>query len=116
MQRIATKGNELQRIATKGNELRKAADDHANQIFIVNNDARKKISATSTKGTPWTDKWHHVKIVRHVENGSIQIFFDDLKTPIMTAEDKTFTWGRVGIGSFDDSGNWDDVKVWGKKK
>ncbi|MCI0379297.1 MAG: hypothetical protein L0215_16935 [Gemmataceae bacterium] len=96
--------------------IAKAADDHANQIFIVNDDARKKISITSTKGTPWTDKWHPVKIVRQTESGSIEIYFDEMKTPIMTAQDKTFTWGRVGLGSFDDSGNWDDVKVWGKRK
>src|SRR6516162_5983903 len=34
--------------------LGKKADDHANQIFIVNNEPRKKISTTSTAGTPWT--------------------------------------------------------------
>jgi hypothetical protein len=33
----------------------------------------------------------------------------------MTATDKTFTWGQVGVGSFDDTGNWADVKVWGVK-
>ena len=31
----------------------------------------------------------------------------------MTAVDKTFTWGQVGIGSFDDTGNFDDVLVYG---
>lgn len=34
---------------------------------------------------------------------------------IMTANDKTFTWGRVGVGSFDDSGNWTDIKLRGVK-
>jgi hypothetical protein len=96
--------------------LGKKADDHANQIFIVNGAARTKISKTSTPGTPWDDDWHRVKIVRRVRDGSIAIFFDDMKTPIMTAEDKTFAWGRVGLGSFDDTGNWDDVKLHGLKK
>ena len=45
----------------------------------------------------------------------IQIFFDDMKTPVMEATDKTFTWGRVGVGSFDDTGNWDDIVLRGKK-
>ncbi len=31
----------------------------------------------------------------------------------MTAVDKTFTWGRVGIGSFDDTGNFDNILVYG---
>ena len=95
--------------------IAKQADDHANQIFIVNGADRKKISKTSTMGTPWDDAWHQVKIVRRVADGHIAIFFDDMKSPIMTAEDKTFAWGQVGIGSFDDSGNWDDIKVFGTK-
>ncbi len=93
--------------------LGKKTDDHANQIFIVNGAARKKISTKTTPGTPWDDKWHDVKIVRQVKNGAIAVYFDDMKTPIMTAKDATFTWGQVGLGSFDDSGNWDDVRVYG---
>ena len=30
------------------------------------------------------------------------------------AEDKHFAWGQVGIGSFDDTGNFDDVRLWGR--
>jgi len=36
--------------------------------------------------------------------------------PVMTANDKTFTWGRVGIGTFDDTGDWKEVTLRGKKK
>jgi hypothetical protein len=36
-----------------------------------------------------------------------------MKSPIMTATDKTFTWGQVGVGSFDDSGHWSEVHVHG---
>jgi hypothetical protein len=86
--------------------IAKRADDHANQIFIVNGADRKKISTKSTAGTPWDDKWHHVKVQRAVADGRIAVYFDDMKTPIMTATDRTFTWGRVGLGSFDDTGNW----------
>ena len=46
-------------------------------------------------------------------DGKIEIYFDDMKAPIMTATDKTFTWGQVGIGSFDDSGNWKDISLRG---
>jgi hypothetical protein len=95
--------------------IAKKTDDHANQIFIVNAADRKKISTKTTDGTPWDDAYHHVKIVRTVADGKIEVYFDDMKTPIMTATDKTFTWGQVGIGSFDDSGNWKDVKVRGMK-
>lgn len=90
-------------------------DDHANQIFIVNNEPRKKISAETTPGTPWDNNWHHARVVRNVETGSIEIFFDDMKKPAMKAIDKTFTWGQVGVGSFDDTGRFDQVLVYGKK-
>jgi len=95
--------------------LGKKTDDHANQIFIVNNEPRKKISTTTTAGTAWTDNWHHARVVRKVDSGTIQVFFDDMEKPAMTATDKTFAWGQVGIGTFDDTGNFDDVIVYGKK-
>lgn len=95
--------------------LGKKTDDHANQIFIVNDAPRTKISTKTTPGTNWDDEWHRVKIVRHVEDGTIEVYFDDMKTPVMTAVDKKFTWGRIGLGSFDDTSNWDDVKLRGVK-
>jgi hypothetical protein len=38
-----------------------------------------------------------------------------MEKPAMTAKDKTFTWGQIGIGSFDDTGSWDDIRLYGKK-
>src|SRR5205823_5368871 len=72
--------------------LGKRADDHANQIFIVNKADRKKISTRTTTGTNWTDGWHRVKVVRSIGDGRIEVYFDDLKTPAMTAKDVTFPW------------------------
>jgi hypothetical protein len=91
----------------------KKADDHANQIFIVNKADRLKISQTSTPGTNWTDAWHHLRVIRDADSGKIAIYFDDMKTPAMTANDTTFTWGQVGVGSFDDTTQWDDIVLRG---
>jgi hypothetical protein len=93
----------------------KKTDDHANQIFIVNESDRKKISTKTTPGTDWNDEWHHARIVRDAETGKIEVFFDDMKTPVMTAVDRTFTTGRVGVGSFDDTGQFDHVALYGTK-
>lgn len=95
--------------------LGKKTDDHANQIFIVNDAPRTKISTKTTAGTPWTDGWHRARVVRKVADGTIAVYFDDMSKPAMTATDRTFTWGQVGVGSFDDTGNWRDVKLHGKK-
>jgi hypothetical protein len=93
----------------------KEADPHANQIFIVNGADRTAISKTTTKGTPWDDEWHHARVVRDAETGEIHVFFDDMTKPEMTANDKTFDSGQVGIGSFDDAGNFDRVIVYAKQ-
>lgn len=95
--------------------LGKKTDDHANQIFIVNNADRKKISTKTSAGTNWTDHWHHARLTRNVKSGSIKVFFDDMQVPVMEAIDTTFTWGQVGVGTFDDTGNFDDVFLFGHK-
>jgi hypothetical protein len=91
----------------------KQMDDHANQIFIVDDAPRTKISTKTTDGTPWDDAWHQVKIVRKVSDGAIAIYFDDMETPVMTAENKTFAWGQIGLGTFDDTGIWDNIQLRG---
>jgi hypothetical protein len=90
-------------------------DPHACQIFIVNNAPRLMITDKESKGTPWNDDWHNIKIVRRVADGTMEAYFDDMKTPFMAAHDKTFKWGQVGVGSFDDHGNFDDVELRGEK-
>jgi hypothetical protein len=94
-------------IATKG-------DDNANQIFIVKDAPRKKISKTTNAGNDWgLNKWHKVRIVRNVSSGDIHVYFDDMDKPIMTANDKTHGAGWAGLGSFDDTGKITNLKLTG---
>ena len=93
----------------------KKTDDHANQIFIVNDAARTKISTETTPGTPWDDGWHNLRITRSAATGAIDVYFDLPVKPVMPAVDKTFKWGRVGIGSFDDTGEFTNVRLHGRK-
>jgi len=91
------------------------ADPHSCQVFIVDGKDRTKITVDEVKGTPWGEgrEWHVLRVVRSVKDGTIQVFFDDMKKPHMTAKDKTFLWGQVGIGTFDDNGNFDDFELRG---
>ena len=87
-------------------------DRNSSQIFIVKDKPRTPITKTNTGGIPWKDDtWHDVKLVRKVKDGVIEVYFDDMKTPAKTAVDTTFQWGLVGLGSFDDLGMWDDVRI-----
>ena len=89
-------------------------DPASGQIMIVDGTPRRPLTK-NTKPVPWDDQWHSVKLVRDVASGRIAVYFDDLKTPLMEVTDKTFTSGRVGIGSFDDMNDFTAVKVAGRK-
>ncbi len=91
------------------------ADAHANSIFLVNGKPRVSIAQERTDGTDWATGYHDVRIVRNVSTGTIEVFFDDMEKPIMKTVDKTFGAGEVGFGSFDDTGNIDEIIVWGRK-
>lgn len=87
-------------------------DDHAHNIFIVNNEPRIKITTKNTDGVNWGNGWHKVRLIRDTQSGKIELYFDDMETPIMTAEDKTFSKGYIGFGSFDDLGKVDNIRIW----
>jgi hypothetical protein len=91
--------------------LAKAADPHAHSVFVVNGEPRVSIAETRTEGVDWTDGWHEVRLVREPDSGLVEVYFDDLEKPIMTAHDKTFAKGRIGLGSFDDKGMFDDLTI-----
>ncbi len=90
------------------------ADDHANNIFIVNDEPRVKIGTMTSDGTDWGEQnsWHKVRIVRTVKDGMIRIYFDDFDSPIMESTDSHFHSGQIGFGSFDDTGHFDNIKIW----
>lgn len=92
------------------------SDAHANSIFLVDAKPRVSIAKTRTEGTKWDDDWHTVRLVRDVDEGTIEVFFDDGPEPIMTAVDHSLKWGKLGVGSFDDTGQFDEIRLWGRKK
>jgi len=88
-------------------------DDRAHNIFIVNSKPRMKISNKTSQGVQWGQgKWHKVRLVRDCKAGKIEIYYDDMNTPIMAANDTTFKEGWIGFGSFDDTGRIDNVKIY----
>lgn len=90
-------------------------DPHSSQIFIVDDEPRTAITTKNTGGIHWEDEhWHDVKVVRKVDDGTIEIYFDDMKNPAKVAKDKTYKWGMIGLGSFDDLGAWDDIRINGE--
>jgi hypothetical protein len=87
-----------------------------NGIFIVDNADRKRIDEPTSKAHLVDQAWHRVRIERNPATGTIAVFFDDLPTPILSATDKTHAWGRVGVGSFDETGEFRSLEVLGTVK
>lgn len=96
--------------------LASQADPNAHNIFLVNGAPRTNIAQQVTEGIDWgtTEDWHKVRLERNIETGSIKVFFDNMDEPIMMAEDKHFDLGYIGFGTFDDSGKFDNIKIWGQ--
>ncbi len=85
-------------------------DPHSGQIMIVNEAPRSALT-DNDKNTPWDDQWHQVRLVRNAVSGEIKVYFDDMENPHMQIVDKRFLKGRIGIGSFDDLNEFDDIEV-----
>jgi hypothetical protein len=86
-----------------------------NGIFLVNNADRRRIDEPNSKAHLTDEAWHRIRLERNVSTGSIAVFFDDETTPMLSATDKTLAWGRVGVGSFDETGEFRNVDVSGKR-
>jgi hypothetical protein len=94
-----------------------SSDDLHNIIGLVNGTDRVKINlepAGKTKARLTDRRFHPFMVTCDAETGEIKAYLDDLRTPVLTARDKILGHGLVGVGSFDDTGAFDDIKLWGK--
>jgi hypothetical protein len=90
----------------------RAPDPNAGNIFVVNAAPRKNLLPPHKKTTDWTEDYHTATVERKAD-GTIATTFDG--KPYLSVKDETFKVGRVGVGSFDDTGDFAAVTVWGKK-
>ncbi|MCZ6672943.1 MAG: hypothetical protein O7C75_08385 [Verrucomicrobia bacterium] len=93
--------------------IAKAGDNNAHNVFVVNEAPRTPITDFRTLGADWgVEEWRKIRIVRDIVKGTVALYFDDMLTPIMIADDVPFEKGFIGFGSFDDIGYVDNIKIW----
>ena len=96
-----------------------SSDEAHNIIGLVNGADRIKINLEPPGKSVFrlTDKkWHAFKVNYDASTGKIAAYLDDMKEPILTAVDRTLSHGLVGVGSFDDTGFFDDLRLQGAKR
>lgn len=84
-----------------------------NGIFVVSNADRRRLDEPTSTARLTDLAWHRLRLERRVATGSIAVFFDDNPTPVLSATDRTLLSGRVGVGSFDETGEFRSFEVKG---
>ena len=89
-----------------------SSDGVHNIIGLVDGADRVKINVEPPGSSVFrlTDRaWHAFKVTCDARTGEIRAYLDDMTAPILTARDRTLGHGLVGLGSFDDTGAFDDL-------
>jgi hypothetical protein len=95
-----------------------SSDERHNIIGLVNGTDRVKINLEPPGESVFrlVDKeWHTFKVNYDSETGKIRAYLDDMGTPIVTAQGSVLGHGLVGVGSYDDTGYFDDLILKGKR-
>jgi hypothetical protein len=85
--------------------------DVHNGIFLVDGAPRRRIAGLEAAPVLPDKNWHKVRVERDVNSGWIKVFVDDEPQPRFSVVDKTFKCGQVGLGSFDETGDYTDVHL-----
>ena len=83
-----------------------------NGIFHVYGGERVRISAEAGPAAfRATDRWHHVRLTHDGSSGAVEVSVDGRMIPALHAIDLSLGGGRVGIGSFDETGDFKNVRI-----
>jgi hypothetical protein len=92
------------------------SDDVHNGIFLVDNSDRRRIDSGRSQPQLKDRKWHFVKVKRDGKSGKIEVYVDRSIKPALEAKDTTISYGLVGVGSFDDTGEFRNILIIGVLK
>jgi hypothetical protein len=87
-----------------------------NGIFLVADADRRRLDQPDSVPQMKDQAWHRVRLERDPASGRIAIFMDGSTEPVLKATDTTIRAGRVGFGSFDETGEFRNIVVTGETK
>jgi hypothetical protein len=92
--------------------LAPSPDENAHNVFVVDDAPRRNLLPPQAEGIDWGNgEWHTVRLERRLEEGTLRVFWDGREAPIFVVEDLPPAWGRLGFGSFDDTGRVTGLRV-----
>jgi hypothetical protein len=83
-----------------------------NGIFHVYGGERVRIS--SEKGPASfaeRSRWYHVKLTHDASTGAVAVTVDGQTVPALEATDRSLESGKIGFGSFDETGAFRDIRI-----
>jgi hypothetical protein len=87
--------------------LASSADENAHHVMLVDGADRRPVSTGRTDGVAWGTGWHRLELRRRGEQ--VEVSFDG-GAPVLVG--RVPAWrGRVGIGSFDDTGRFRALRL-----
>jgi hypothetical protein len=86
--------------------LASAADPNAHQIMLVDGADRRPVTVRRSNGVRWGEGWHEILLVRR--GSDVRVLFDGDE---VLAGEVTALRGRIGLGSFDDTGRFRNLRV-----
>lgn len=89
--------------------LASAADANAHHVMLVDGADRRPVTTARTAGVAWGDGWHDLELRR--AGARVEVSFDGVV--VLAAEVPPWR-GQIGLGSFDDTGLFRDLRVTGR--
>ncbi len=87
-------------------------DPHAHNVFVVDGAPRRAVAPVAERGVDWGQGvWRHVRIERRLAGDTVRVYWEHAQEPILVATGTGLGWGRIGLGSFDDSGRFANLVV-----
>jgi hypothetical protein len=85
-----------------------------NGIFHVYGGERVRISSPQgPPAFPATNHWYHVQLVYEGGSGRVDVSVDGRRVPALQAVDRSLSAGKIGLGSFDETADFRNVKFTG---
>lgn len=93
-----------------------ASQNVHNGMFHIFGGERVRMSPLDGPGSLPTQDWTPVKLIFDGETGRCYVEVNGKRNPSLEAVDLSLRWGRIGLGSFDETGDFRNFRITGQTR